>query len=198
MSWISGNRYLSSIEQYNNVVELWEYMGARRYTRQAVAALAANMEAESTINPGIWENLTPTTTPDVSVGYGLCQWTPWNKYADWAGAGWQDNGNKQCDRIVYEANNGIQWFENPLAPDIGLPYYPPITFAQFLHSTSAPEDLASMFLAYYEHPGNLSTNQQRRDNATRWYGFIQTLPAPTPVSRGKMPLWMMCKPYWKR
>lgn len=179
----------------DNVAEMWNYLGSRGCTRNALAGICGNAEAESTINPGIWENLTPTTTPDINVGYGILQWTPWNKYADWAGTGWENNGIKQCQRILYEADNNIQWFENYLAPDIGLPVFPAITLKQFLQSTLAPEDLASMFLVYYEHPGNLTTNPTRRSNATYWMTFINTLPDPQNMH---IPLWMMCKPHWKR
>ena len=203
MAWISGNYYLSLSQMQSNVAEIWNYLGARGWTRYAVAAACGNMQKESTINPGIWENLTPTTTPDINVGYGLVQWTPWNKYADWAGSGWQNNGTRQCERIIYETQNNIQWFENYAASNIGLPTFPPITFAQFATSTLPVATLSDYFLTYYEHPGSLTaTYQERRSNGQYWYDYLQTLPdpqpTPTPTNRRKMPLWMMCTPNYKR
>lgn len=195
MAWISGNYYLSTqAELDNNAWEVWRCLSGYGCTVNGVAGILANMQAESTINPGIWENLSPTTTPDITRGYGLCQWTPWNKYADWAGAGWENNGDKQCERIKYEADNGIQWFENYAAPNIGLPVFPDITLWQMLTSTDAAEDLASKFLVYYEHPNEqylVGTNTVRRNNATYWYAFLQGAP-PTPVYN-RIPIWLMFK-----
>ena len=189
MIWITGNRYLTTAEMQNNAVEVWRCLSGYGCSLNGVAAICANMQAESTINPGIWENLTPTTVPDVTVGYGLCQWTPWNKYADWAGAGWENNGDKECARIKYEADNGIQWFENYSAPDIGFPVFPPITFWQMLTSTASVEDLASYFLLYYEHPrASLlpSTNAARRADAITWYQYLQNIPPST-----RIPAWLL-------
>ncbi len=195
MAWISGNYYLSQSQMENNAFEVWRCLSGYGCSLNGVAAICANMQAESTINPGIWESLTPTTTPDVSVGYGLCQWTPWNKYAYWAGTGWENNGDKQCERIKYEADNGIQWFENYGAPDIGFPVFPPVTLWDMLTSTTIDtQDLASYFLLYYEHPrrdllpGN---NTIRRSNAVYWYNYLQGTP-PTPVYNG-IPIWLMFK-----
>ena len=192
MSWVSGNRYLTSAEQQNNAVEVWRCLSGYGCTLNGVAAICANMQAESTLNPGIWENLTPTTIPDVTVGYGLCQWTPWSKYADWAGTGWENNGDKECARIKYEADNGIQWFENYSAPNIGFPVFPPITFWQMLTSTGSVEDLASYFLLYYEHPRESllpSANAARRSAAVTWYNYLQNIP-PSP---GHIPIWLLFK-----
>lgn len=199
MAWTGGNYYLSYSEMRGNVAEIWNILGADGWTRNAVAAICGNMQAESTINPGIWEGLTPTSTPNVSVGYGLVQWTPWNKYADWAGSGWQNNGPKEVARIQYEVANNIQWFENGSASSIGLPYYPPITFAQFAVSTISVSTLSDYFIAYYEHPASLTaTYQQRRSNSLNWYDYLLELPdpgptPPTPTQRDKMPVWMMCR-----
>lgn len=195
MSWISGNRYLSQAEMENNALEVWRCLSGYGCTVNGVAGILGNMQAESTINPGIWENLTPSTTPGAIVGYGLCQWTPWNKYADWAGSGWENNGNKECERIKYEADNGIQWFENYSAPNIGLPVFPDITLWQMLTSTMNAQDLASRFLVYYEHPNAayiVSTNTVRRSNAAYWYNYLQGAP-PGPTPAGRPPIWLLFK-----
>ena len=201
MAWTGGNYYISYAEMKGNVAEIWNILGADGWTRNAVAGMCANMQAESGINPGIWENLSPTTTPDVQVGYGLVQWTPWNKYAYWAGAGWENNGPREVQRIQYEVANNIQWTRNPYAPDIGHPVDPPLTFAQYTHSTSSLSELSDFFVLYYEHPSYsnlLGTYQQRRTNAANWYDYLLELPdpgptPPTPTQRNKMPVWMMCR-----
>jgi hypothetical protein len=110
-SWISGNFWLTQEEMQNNAVLLWSYFKAQGWTLNAVAAMLGNMQSESTINPGIWEGLDPFVG-----GYGLVQWTPYTKYSDWAGSGWEDNGPKECGRIVWELENGVQWYPTENTP----------------------------------------------------------------------------------
>ena len=199
MAWISGNFYLGQTQMENNALEVWRCLSGYGCTVNGVAAILGNMQAESTINPGIWEGLTPSSTPGAIVGYGLCQWTPWNKYADWAGAGWQDNGDKECERIIYESQNGIQWFENYAAPQIGLPVFPPITLWEMLTSTDDCRTLASYFHAYYEHPAEsqlVSTDPTRKANAAYWYEYLYGTPpgpGPGPGPSGRLPIWLIFK-----
>ena len=175
-----------------NVTEIFRLLRRAGWSKNAIAAICGNMEAESTINPGIWENLQPQTVPGVQRGYGLVQWTPWNKYADWAGAGWENNGPREVQRILYEVANGIQWFENGAAPSIGMPVDPPITFAAFSTSPASVSFLSDCFLTYYEHPASLTASYQtRRANGEYWRTFIDTLPDPGPG--GRLPLWMLFK-----
>lgn len=51
--------------------------GASGYGVSAVvaAAIAGNMWQESTLSPGVWENLSPGLPTDLLKGYGLGQWT---------------------------------------------------------------------------------------------------------------------------
>ena len=180
MAWISGNRYLSQSEMENNALEFRAAVFSRLPTAtvNGVAAILGNMQTESTINPGIWENLSPFDP--AYGGYGLVQWTPWTKYSDWAGAGWEDNGAKEVERIVqYEAIDypNTQWFYNVDAPTIGLPIDPPLTLLQLLESSNDPAILAKYFLAYYEHPGSLTASHEARSAQARaWYDFLNGQP----------------------
>ena len=170
--WIAKNEYLSHSEMLNNAKLIWGYFGSKGCTLNAVCAMLGNMQHESSINPGIWEGLEPFPSEELR-GYGLVQWTPWTKYANWAGSDWQNNGNKQCERIMYEAENGIQWFSNPEAPIID----PPLSFKQFLHSDKAVATLANYFLWYYEHPA-VTIQPDRASDAEKWY---QELTGETPI-----------------
>lgn len=144
----------------------------RGWTLNAVCAVLGNMQTESSINPGIWENLQPTTVRDDLHGYGLVQWTPWNKYADWAGANWQNNGDRQLERIIYESVNGIQWFYNSQ-----MHLSPPITFEQFTHSELPIETLSDYWLYFYEHPGDpVASRQLRRNQTNYWYEYLSGHP----------------------
>lgn len=183
MAWISGNRYLTLAEMQNNAELIQGYGLANGWSVNAICAILGNMQAESSINPGIWENLTAW-----SGGYGLVQWTPYTKYSSWAGAGWQNNGNKELDRIAYEAANNIQWFYNS---EIGQA--PPYSFADFL--TDDETDLATManyFLWFYEHPQN-PIQPQRAANAQYWYEHLDwdNPPGPPDLPEPEFPWWIL-------
>ena len=105
MAWISGNRYLTMTEMQNNVDIIHYYFITKGWTENAIAGMLGNMQSESSINPGIWEGLDEVA----KGGYGLVQWTPYTKYSDWAGEGWENNGQKEMERIIYELKNGLQW-----------------------------------------------------------------------------------------
>lgn len=175
--WIGGNRYLTQSEMENNALIFYGWMYNRGATLNAVAAMLGNMQTESTINPNIWEEL----TPNPSRGYGLTQWTPSTKLSNW-NPNYTD-GNVQCERIWWEALNNQQWFHNPGAPI----YEPPISFMQFMHSTGNVRTLANYFLWYYEHPAE-TIQPKRAEQAVRWYEFLSgevppDPPGPTPGSK---------------
>lgn len=170
--WIAKNAYLTENEMKHNAKLVWQFFGSRGWSLNAVCAMLGNMETESTINPGIWESLI-----EDSGGYGLVQWTPYTKYSEWAGTGWANNGNKQCKRIIYEKDNGLQWFKNTAV----TPVNPPITFAQFSTSTLPVETLANYFLWYYEHPGE-PNQPNRAKQAKKWYDYLSTVYPDDPVN----------------
>lgn len=170
-NWISGNFWLSLEEMRNNAVLIWNYFKSRGWTLNAVSAMLGNMQSESTINPGIWENLDPI----ISNGYGLVQWTPSTKYSDWAGPGWEDNGPKECERIVWELENGVQWY-----PTVKYP----MTFEEFSQSTDPVGVLAQAFLYNYERPAILE-QPWRSTQAEYWFEFLGGVPA--------IPAWLLFK-----
>lgn len=165
MPWISGNRYLTLDETENNGYLAYNYFISIGWTPEAICAMLGNMQAESGINPGIWENLQP-----YQGGYGLTQWTPYTKYSAWYGPGWEDNGPGECSRIQYESENEIQWFYNA---EIGMA--PPITFQQFTESTLPLHDLTNYWLWFYEHPANPgpATQAVRQAYADAWWQRVQ-------------------------
>lgn len=183
MAWTAGNRRLTQSEMEGNAVEVWRYFSARGWTLNSVAGMLGNMQAESLVNPGAWEGYDPYVG-----GYGLVQWTPYTNYADWAGAGWQNNGPKQCDRIMFEFNGGyVQWIPTGRYP---------LTFKQFSESTQTPEYLAAAFLYNYER-AEVEVLPARQANARYWYNYLGGV-SPTPTRSKGMPVWMMCRPNYKR
>lgn len=164
MSYISANRFLSTEEMKKNAKFIFNYLRPRGWTINAIAGMLGNMQTESTINSGIWQNLDSGNT---SLGYGLVQWTPATKYLDWC----DDNGlepsamESALKRIEYELENGLQYYPTDNYPE---------TFKQFKTSTKSAYYLGMAFLLNYERPAD--QNQTKRGTqAEEWYEYLLTL-----------------------
>lgn len=177
----SANRYLTQTEMEGNAEFIFGIFYGNGWTINAIAAMLGNMESESTINPGIYENLNAYSDTN---GFGLVQWTPNTKYKSWAdenGYG-NDYGDilGQVMRIKYEWQNEIQWIPTDTYN---------MTFDAFTKSSAPPEELAQAFLYNYERPASLD-QPQRSTQARRWYDFIVSLggvpPTPTPTEKKEM------------
>jgi hypothetical protein len=152
------------------------YLGNRGWTRNSICGMLGNMQSESNINPGIWQSLKSyDSTPYITVsgqGYGLVQWTPFNKYTIWA----RDNGlnyksiDSQLKRIEYELASGIQWYSTSDYP---------MSFSQFKVSTQSPEYLAQAFLRNYERPAD-QTQPNRSTQARYWWDNLSSGGVITP------------------
>ncbi len=161
---ISKNAFLTLDEMTINAEHILGYLLSRGWSRNSITGMLGNMQTESTINPGIWQNLDSYDhNPYIEVarhGYGLVQWTPFNKYTIWA----RDNGliysdiNSQLMRIEYEIENGLQW--------ISTTDYP-LSFMEFKTSQATPEYLAQAFLRNYERPAD--QNQPNRSTQAKYW-----------------------------
>ena len=158
---ISGNRYLTREEMRNNAEYILSWFLERGWTKNAVAGMLGNMETESTINPGIWQNLDEGNT---SLGVGLVQWTPATKLIDWAdaqGSTWSDM-DVQLERIVWEVENNVQW--------IATSDYP-LSFSEFRVSELDPHYLGMAFLRNYERPAD-QDQPERGEQAVYWFNSL--------------------------
>lgn len=164
--WIYGNRYLTMDEMKHNALLVYNLLSAGGFSVNAVAAILGNAQTESSINPGVWQNFKP-----FKGGYGLVQWTPYTNYSEWAGADWENNGSKQCARIIYEFENGEQYYPTKAYP---------LTASQFKTSDKSPAYLATAFLYNYERPAN-KNQPQRRTQAEFWYEYLTGQKPPVPV-----------------
>lgn len=173
MPWITGNRYLSMTEMQNNADIMYSFFTEHGWTVNAISAMFGNMQTESTLNPGIWQGLDPFVG-----GYGLVQWTPYTNYSNWAGDGWQDNGQKEMERIIYELEHNLQWISTGLYP---------MSFQEFTTSEKTPAYLAQAFLYNYERP-EVKPQPARSRNAEYWYEYLVGHP---PVKQ--IPIWMLFK-----
>lgn len=173
MPWITGNRYLSLTEMQNNADIMYAFFIGKGWTVNAISAMFGNMQTESTLNPGIWENLDPFVG-----GYGLVQWTPYTNYSEWAGEDWQDNGQKEMERIIYELENHLQWISTSLYP---------MTFREFSQSNKPPAYLAQAFLYNYERP-TVKPQPARSKQAEYWYEYLIGHPPAKQI-----PIWLLFK-----
>ena len=192
--WISGNRYLSQNEMNNNAYCTYNYLDTKGWSLNAICALLANMQAESTINPGIWQNLDAGNN---NMGFGLVQWTPATKIRNRSGFSATD-GDWQLSQVIKDGESGEQWFPN----DQVTPVNPPITFKEFEVSTLDLDTLTKYFMWYFEHPGD--PTQDRSQAATYYYELLSgytpqppTPPSPPSGSGKKMKYIYYLKPYYK-
>ena len=181
--FVSGNRFLTRAEMETNAAYIWEYLGARGWSLNAVAGMLGNMQTESTINPAIWENLDEGNT---SRGFGLVQWTPATKYRNWcSGMGIEPaHMDSALMRIEYELENKLQYYKTSAYP---------LTFAEFKVSDKDPYYLGMAFLRNYERPA-VSNQPKRGQQAEEWYTYLSGLPAPNrtkPPKRRNLSLLLM-------
>ena len=160
-SVISGNRYLSREEMLPNALYIASVLLRKDWTLTAIAGMLGNMEAESHINPGVWQSL---DEGDTSGGFGLTQWTPATKLIDWATEKGRDymDIDTQIGRILWELDEGVQFFPSETYP---------LTFLEFTQSTESAEYLAKVFLYNYERPKEPKPDE-RAELAAYWYGVL--------------------------
>lgn len=156
---------LSESEMKVNAEYIYKYLNSNGWSKNAVAGLLGNMQAESSINPGRWQNDNVGAT---SNGYGLVQWTPSTNYTDWcASHGWSDPSEMDTNllRIIYEVDNKLQW--------IATDSYN-FSFEEFKTSTKSAGELAKAFLLNYERPADQSSSVQeyRASNGEAWYTYL--------------------------
>lgn len=172
------SNYLTYNQMKVNAVYIYKAFKDKGWTLNAVAGMLGNMQRESTLNPGIWQN---NDVGNTSGGYGLVQWTPATKYINWlfpgSDASTMDNN---ISRILYELENGLQW--------ISTQQYP-MSFEEFTTSTQRPEDLASVFLYNYERAGVAAENE-RRENALNWYLYLGGIFPPYEIKPHRFP-WVL-------
>lgn len=165
----SKNAYLSQAEMQSNARYIYQYFSSLGWTRNAIAGMLGNMQVESTINAGIWQNLDSGNT---NLGYGLVQWTPATKILNWlSNNGYANDSLKgQCARIEWERQNGEQYYATDSYPE---------SFTEFTKSTKSPEYLASAFLKNYERAG-VEKESVRQENARYWYDYLENYEPSAP------------------
>lgn len=161
--------FVATEDMTTNAKYIYNFFRARGWTAQAICGMLGNMQGESGIIADIDEI-------SGGGGYGLVQWTPKSKLVNWANARGLNyrTVETQCQRIQWELENGEQFYRTSAYP---------LTFRQYIASTSSASYLAQVFINNYERPAN--PNQPRRWQwATDWYNKLSgdTPTPPTPPS----------------
>lgn len=179
-----GSPYTSSFpcnqtQMEVNATYIYKYLTDKGWTKEAIAAMVGNMQAESSINPGRWQSDRVGGEAE-GHGYGLVQWTPYTKYIDWCNSeGFSDPSEMDSNlaRIIYEVENKIQWY--------GTGVYSGMSFEDFTKSTESVSYLATAFLLCYERPADQSSGVQtfRSQLANSWYEYLGGI--PTTIKRKK-------------
>ncbi len=161
MAIIKGNFYLNDVQMTGNAQYILNYLLPKGWTKNAICGMLGNMQTESTMNPGIWQDL---NAGNYDGGYGLVQWTPATKFTTWAAANGyaMDSMEGQLERILWEVANNEQWGETSSYP---------MSFYQYTKSLDSPYNLAMVFITNYEKPKN--PNQPiRGTQAQHWFDVL--------------------------
>lgn len=219
-----ANRYFGNYDgtvddkQKINARYIWQYLGSKGWSLNAVAGILGNMQSESSLNPALLEAIKGVSWPSADAtdkeiedyayrykaahknnrfpGYGLVQWT--GKYA----AGVEDTWKNQ---------KYIHWCsERNLSPsDIDSQieriiwecdneeqfsrYYTKyestgITFKEFSTSEKSAYDLAGIFLACYERPGYIKNDNRPDERGKQAEAWYEYL---LPYAPGWGPVFMV-------
>lgn len=162
---VSSNDYLAEYGESmtSNATYIFNYFSAKGWTRNAIAAMLGNMQRESTINPGLWQNRDSGNT---RLGFGLVQWTPAGKLINWCNTFGYDYSSieAQCARIIYELEKGLQYRKTAKYN---------LTFEEFTHSKTNVRYLTNAFLKNYERAGVWAL-EERVSHAEYWFDYFYT------------------------
>lgn len=171
---------LTQAQMELNAKYIFSFLSSKGWTLNAIAGMIGNIQAESTMNPGRWQS---DDVGNISMGYGMVQWTPSTKYTEWCTEqGFSDPSemDNNLKRILYELENNIQW--------IATNSYS-MSFKEFSTSSRSVSDLAKAFLLNYERPADQSESVQsyRASLGEFWYTFLsgETPTDPEDPSTGK-------------
>mgnify|MGYP004556064143 CR=1 FL=1 len=201
---------LSESDQEDNVIAIRDVLqGQYGWTLEAIAGVLGCFQAESAMNPGIYEtshggNL--NNLPYFPGGMGLAQWTDYPAYtseypnplpwsADKEGKNWWD-GNFQCWLLTKAADDNYTSMGYGQGPRWGWQMsssYPSISFSEY-QKFSGDTDQATEYWFYdFEwHSSSVPSGylETRKEAAKKWYEFL----GGHPVRKG-MPLWMFLRKF---
>jgi hypothetical protein len=193
MSWhckASGGYDIASQEAYDNCVEIYNLLGGRGWTRNAVIGLLGNIGHEGVYNPWLWQNDDPLNDYDdyhtsAAHAYGLVQFDPASKYIDHAQS-YPGYGPKFANTSGSDLDGQAQMlFIDENADYIPTASYPE-TYSEYKASTKSVEYLTRAWFANYERG---TWSDSRLDDANYWDAHLPDAPSP----HGELPIWLIIK-----
>lgn len=174
---------LTTAQMNANAEYIYNFLRNQGFTKQAACGVLGNMQAESMINPGIWERKDNT-----SYGYGLVQWTPATKFLNRAVSKGTitaataaavdtlaNNAPKtlmdaELECLIWGCTSGGEFF----APASSMQHSGySMTFAQYKASTLSASVLAVVFHDHFERSADNNTGLSKRSTyATNWYNYF--------------------------
>lgn len=152
-----------------NATFIYRYLSIRGWTINAICGMLGNIQAESSLNPGRWQS---DDVENYSGGYGLVQWTPASKYTSWCGSSDPSTMDNNLERIIYELENGEQYYQTDEYP---------LSFIEFTKSADSPQYLAACFLKNYERAG-VEVLELRQNYANNWYSYLTGVSPVVPIN----------------
>ena len=180
----TGVSTLTPAQKQANAAYICRYLMDLGFTKNAACGVLGNLERESGINPGIWEQ-----SNNIYQGYGLVQWTPATIFlnravsegalssATAAAVNALTNSNpkklldKELECFLWCCTIRGDW----LKPSGSMQHSGySMTFGEFMKSTYSAGTLAIVFHDHYERSGDsLATIQSTRAAyATSWYNTL--------------------------
>lgn len=166
----TASKALTADQQKINATYIYSYFTDKGWSINAISAMLGNMQVESALNPGRWQN---DSVGSYSLGYGLVQWTPATNYIDWCTSENRSDASEMdnnLDRIIYELENGLQYYKTPTYN---------FSFKTFSTSTKDVQYLAVAFLKNYERAGSEKI-ALRKEYAQNWYNFLANVTPEEP------------------
>lgn len=152
--WPLGN--YDSEKVVDNAREIYDKFMAYGWTPEAACGALGNLAAESGINPGQWQGGFGGYYKK-NQGFGLGQWTPWNKVSDYCGSTAQDKMADGDMQIRYLCDTPEQWSTVYLSKsghsnyyNMDAPYYP--SFGAYSGGTSSVADMTKAYAICWERP----------------------------------------------
>lgn len=163
--WYCVNDYgaLTQDEKRHNAQLAMSYLRRNGFTIYAAAGMVGNMWAESQMSPGQWQGDTP-----YSGGYGLVQWTPYTLYSEWAGDDWENNGDKQMERLSYEKANGLEFYPSTIYPQWRWGNFSQLGPSEGETELEAVNKATDIFLRNYLRPSTPDASLANRQAHARW------------------------------
>ena len=158
---------------HTNARYIYKYLTKQGFSKAAICAVLGNFQVESSLNPGIWQFV------NYGGGYGLGQWTPPEKFFDWAVS---VDGIPHANTSVV---NALSRTDPQKLMDAELAFFiwdftlrndvfqnsSAWTLAKFKAGTGAQlEQLTREFFKCYEQADNTS-GDLRVEYAEKWYKF---------------------------